>query len=217
MERSARRELPPRVLMLVTDGVRRRGPAAIEDIVRDAVRGGVNIVQLREKHMAGAELVELGLRVRDVIAGEALLFVNSDVEAAIALGADGVHLPDGAGSVAEVRARCGEGVLVSRSVHDAEAAVRAEREGADFALLGTVFETASKPGTRTIGVEGARAACNAVAIPVVAIGGITASNAARAIGAGAAGVAVIGALLDADDPLAAARSLAAAISIATPV
>ncbi len=184
---------------------------ALEDVVCEAVAGGVNVVQLREKTMPHEALVALCVRVRDAIAGRAVLFVNGDIDAAIALGADGVHLPEDGAAIADVRSRVGDGALISRAVHSVEAAVLAERDGADFVQIGTVFATASKPDRAGIGVEGVRAVCEAVRVPVVGIGGITASNAGDVLRVGAAGVAAIGAIFDADDVRAAAVALREAI------
>ena len=200
-------------LVLVTDGARLHG-RALEDVVRIAVAGGVQVVQLREKSLSHDALVELGGRVRDAIAGRALFIVNGDVDAAIALGADGVHLPEDGAAIADVRARVGPDVLISRAVHSVLAAVRAESEGADMVQLGTVFETASKPGREPIGIAGVRAVCAAVRIPVIAIGGITATNTGDVFAAGASGVAVIGAIFDGDEPRASAAALRVAIDAA---
>lgn len=207
-------ELPRPALVLVTDSARLRD-RALEDVVREAVLGGVSVVQLREKAMPHAALVALGARVRDAIAGRALFFVNGDVDAAVALVADGVHVPEDGPAIAGVRARVGGGVLISRAAHSVDAAVRAERDGADIVQLGTTFETASKPGRAAIGVEGVRAVCATVRVPVIAIGGITAANAGGVLCAGAAGVAVIGAIFDADDPRSAAAALRAAVASAS--
>ncbi len=209
------RSLPRPALVLVTDAARLRG-RAIEDVVTEAVRGGVNVVQLREKDWPSSAIVAMGARVRDA-AGGALLFVNGDVDAARELGADGVHLPEDGVAIADARARLGTGVLISRAVHSVDAAKRAEREGADLVQMGTVFETASKPGREPIGLEGVGAVCAAVRVPVIAIGGITAANAADVIRTGAAGVAVIGAILDGADPRSAAAALREAIDAATAV
>ena len=197
-------------LMLVTDSSRLRG-RALADVVRAAVEGGVTAVQLRDKMTSHDALLREGALVREAIGRRALFFVNGDADAAIALGADGVHLPEGGTPTAAVRARVGSAMLVSRAVHGVAAAERAEREGANIVQAGTLFETASKPGARTLGIDGLRALCDAVRVPVIAIGGVTAANAGRAIEAGAAGVAVIGAIFDADAPAAAARALRAAI------
>ena len=202
-------------LVLVTDAARLRGRAGrpvwdLAAIVSEAVAGGVNVVQLRERELSHHELVALGRRVRDAIAGRALLFVNGDVAAAMEIGADGVHFPEHALSDDAATGA----LLVSRAVHSVEAAVAAQRAGADLIQLGTVFETRSHPGVPTLGVDGLREACERVAVPVIAIGGITAANAADVTRAGAAGVAVIGAIFDADDPRAAAAELRAALAVA---
>lgn len=202
--------------MLVTDSSRRHerqpeGEQWVDDVVREAALGGVNAVQLREKHLAPIALVDLGLHVRDACTDRALFFVNADLGAALTLVADGVHLPEDGPSVAEARDRLGDRVLISRAVHSLDAAQRAEDEGADIVQAGTVFETASKPGAMTLGIHGLRAICEAVRVPVIAIGGITPDNAASVMAAGAAGVAVIGAIFDADDPRAAAAALHRAV------
>ena len=127
------------------------------------------------------------------------------------LRADAIHLPSNGPTIRAVRAELGDSTLISRAVHGAEEAVRAQDEGADFIVLGTVFETASKPGVRPIGLDAVCEVCARVRIPVIAIGGIDASNAAAVLRAGAAGIAVIGAVMDAHDPRAAASELRTAI------
>ena len=203
--------LPLPTLVLVTDAARLHG-RDLAQVVRQAVEGGVTAVQLRDKTASHEQLLEDGACVRDAIAGRAMFFVNGDVDAALALAADGVHLPERGPNVADVRARVGDAMLISRAVHSVASALRAEREGADIVQLGTVFETASKPGAAPIGLDGLRAACGAVGVPVIAIGGITPDNAAAVLRAGAAGVAVIGAIFDADDPRRAAAGLRAALA-----
>ncbi len=203
--------LPRPALILVTDSGHLRGRST-EDVVREAVLGGVDVVQLREKDRDHAGLVGFGARVRDAIAGRALFVVNSDVDVAFVLRADGVHLPeDSTASVSAVRAGLTDDALISRAVHSIDAAAQAERDGVDVVQIGTVFASQSHPGGATIGVEGVRAVCDAVHVRVIAIGGITAANAGDVVRAGAAGVAVIGAILDADDPRRAAAELRRAI------
>ena len=218
----ARAALPHPAIVLVTDSRRRQardqqGEEWIDDVVREAVLGGVNVVQLREKHLQSGELIARGLHVRDAIAGRALLFVNGNVEAAAALAADGVHLPEDGPPIDEVRGRVGETMLISRAVHSLDAAVSAEREGADVLQLGTIFETPSKPGVTPLGIDGLREVCASVSVPVIAIGGITPRNAGDVLRAGAAGIAVIGAIFDAGDPRIAARELSSAVAASTAV
>lgn len=219
MTRDARRMLPQPTLMLITQSTRRgedEGIRWMTDIVRDAALGGVNVVQLREKHLTRAHLIDAGLHVRDAITDRAMLFVNGDVEAAIALRADAVHLPEDGPAIAGVRDLVGADMLISRAVHDVDGAIRAVHEGADLVQIGTVFETSSKPGVTPLGVAGVRDVVEAVHVPVIAVGGITADNAGDVIRAGVTGIAVIGAIFDAPNPREAAaalkRGIAAAVS-----
>jgi thiamine-phosphate pyrophosphorylase len=197
-------------VVLITDSARLRGRAMV-DVVGDAVEGGVNIVQVREKHLATAELTELAASVRARIGDRALLFVNGDVDAALASGADGVHLPERGMSVVTARARAGD-LLVSRAVHSLQAAMNAQGRGADLVQVGTVFPTASKPEGRVAGLDLVFTVAARMRIPVIAVGGITPANASTVLSAGAAGVAVIGAIMDAASPRDAAAVLRAAVT-----
>jgi len=198
-------------LSLVTDRGRCRG-RPLEEIVALAIEGGVSLVQLREKDLPGGELYDLALALRAVVHGRGLLFVNERLDVAQACGADGVHLPERGLPIRVVRELAGESLLVGRSVHSVEAAVRAQREGADFVQVGTVFATRSKPGAEPAGLEIVQSVREAVSIPVLAIGGIDPTNASKVMSAGADGVAVISAIMDAQDPRAAARRLWEAVS-----
>lgn len=213
---------PPRIeqpaLVFVTDCQRLSpdGPA-IEDTVRQAVAGGVSIVQLREKALERPELLRLGARIRDAIGIGAMLFVNGDVEAARALEAEGIHIPSYGPTIRDVRRRLGGDIIVSLAAHSVDGARRAADEGADMIQIGTLFASRSHPDGRTLGLDALREACAAVApLPVIAIGGITADTAGEAIAAGAAGVAVISAIVDAHDPREAAAELRAAIAAVRP-
>jgi thiamine-phosphate pyrophosphorylase len=157
------------------------------ETARQAVAAGATVVQLRVKAPT-AEVVERGRGFRELLA---TFVVNDDVEAAIALGADGVHLGQGDGGAEAARSA---GLLLGRSASTLEQALAAD---ADYLGVGPVWETPSKhDADPAIGLEGLRAICDAVDIPVVAIGGIDASNAGECIRAGAAGVAVIRAATD---------------------
>lgn len=169
------------------------------------------MVQLREKDLPSGQLMDLALSLRRLTQGRALLFINDRVDVAVASGADGVQLGEDAMSVGDAR-KAGPGLLVSRSVHDAEGAVRAERDGADMLVAGTIFPSASHPEGRPAGVEFLRRLRSEVGVPYIAIGGVSDRNAPSAIGAGAGGVAVIGAIARSDDPRCAARGLATSIA-----
>ena len=178
--------------------------AIVEELetARAAVEGGATVVQLRRKGASSDELVESGRGFADL---EATFVVNDDVEAALRLGADGVHL--GRSDVGAERA-VAEGLLLGTSAASVEEAREGEAKGAAYVGAGPVLATPSKPDADpAIGLEGLAAICRAVSIPVVAIGGVDASNAADCIRAGAAGVAVIRAIRD-------ARALRAAIDAA---
>jgi thiamine-phosphate pyrophosphorylase len=170
--------------------------ALVEDLetARIAVEGGATVVQWRLKNAPTLDVVERGRATRSLCARNRVTFVvNDDVEAALMLGADGVHLgrdDEGADRAKEHGLLLG---LSASSVEEAKAAIQADYIGA-----GPVWETPSKTDTDPpIGLDGLRAISGAVSVPVVAIGGVDASNAAECIRAGAAGVAVIRAVRDA--------------------
>jgi thiamine-phosphate pyrophosphorylase len=162
---------------------------------RIAVEGGATVVQWRLKDVPRVDVVERGRATRSLCARFGVPFVvNDDVEAALMLGADGVHLgrdDEGAETAKE------HGLLLGLSAATLEEARAVDRQ-ADYIGAGPVWETPSKPDADpAIGLEGLRELCGAVSTPVVAIGGVDASNAADCIRAGAAGVAVIRAARDA--------------------
>jgi thiamine-phosphate pyrophosphorylase len=170
--------------------------ALVEDLetARFAVDGGVTVVQWRLKNVPTLEVVERGRATRSLCARHDVMFVvNDDVEAALQLGADGVHLgreDEGAERAKEHGLLLG---LSASSVEEAKAATRADYIGA-----GPIWETPSKTDADPpIGLDGLRAICGAVSVPVVAIGGVDIATAADCIRAGAAGVAVIRAARDA--------------------
>jgi thiamine-phosphate pyrophosphorylase len=165
--------------------------ALVEDLgaARVAVAGGATVVQWRLKGVPTIEVVERGRATRSLCARSGVTFiVNDDVEAALMLGADGVHLgreDDGAERARDQGLRLG---LSATSLYEA----RAYEGAADYLGIGPVWKTPSKADAApAIGLDGLRQICAAVSVPVVAIGGIDVSNAAACIEAGAAGVAVI--------------------------
>lgn len=200
-----RRWITPTV-MLISDRTL-LGERALEEVAAQAVRGGVNAVQIREKDLASCDLYELAMTVRAAIQGHALVLVNDRADVAAASGADGVHLPERCLPVHAVRTLVGDGCIVGRSVHSVESAIQAEREGADYVQVGPVFATQSHPDATPAGLELVRAVAEAVDVPIVGVGGIEPANVRDVIRAGADGVAVIRAVLHADDPAAAASKL----------
>ena len=202
--------LPVPHLMLVTDRALCGGPNGLVDAVVDAIRGGVDAVQLREKELPPGELLALACRLRPVTQGRALLIVNGSLEAALACGADGLHLPEAAPAIERPPAQ----FLVGRSVHSPDAARRAESEGADYVIAGPVYATRSHPSAEPAGPALIAAVAGAVRTPILAIGGVTAERVAEVIRAGAAGVAVISAVLAAPSSGEAARDLRGALKAA---
>jgi thiamine-phosphate pyrophosphorylase len=166
---------------------------------------------MREKDLGWGERNELAAALREATsAAGALLVVASDVGLALDCGADGVHLAEddpwpGAGSAARLG--------IGRSCHVRDQLVAAARSGAGWATYSPVFESASKPGYGPLlGLDGLTAGCRAEPdLPVLALGGVDATNAPSCMAAGAAGVAVMGAVMAADDPAAVVRRLAAAV------
>lgn len=194
------------LLCLVTDRTL-CGADALAATVDAAVSGGVDAVQLREKDLPAGELLKLALSLRRVTSGRAALIINDRLDVALASEADGLHLPEASISVTDARAVAPPDLVLSKAVHDPAGAAAADAEGADMLVLGTVFDTASKPGSAAGGLKLVREATRGVHAPVLAIGGISVANAGGVIDAGASGVAVISAIMAAADPEAAAREL----------
>jgi len=199
-------------LYLVTDRTR-TGGRPLPEVVEAAVRGGVDAVQLREKDLPAGALFELAreLRRRCTRHGVRLL-INDRIDVALAVGADGVHLPVDSFAAGDARALVGPGRLIGVSTHSLEQAQRASAAGADFVVFGPVFATPSKrPFGPPLGLEALAQAAGAVSVPVFAIGGVTAARADAVCRHGAHGIAAIAAVLEATDPTAAARALRRAL------
>lgn len=199
-------KIPTPCLCLVTDRDRVASGDLI-GVVSKAVDGGVEMVQLREKNHPAGKLLALARELRAVTRGKALLIVNDRVDIALLSGADGTQLGEKALDVASAKTLAGPDMLIGRSVHSVEGAIQAEAAGADFLVLGTIFQTSSHPGAQTGGLELVREASQRVALPVMAIGGVSEANAGEIIRAGAAGAAVITAISMADNPQNAASRL----------
>lgn len=200
--------------MLVTDR-HRAGRRPLLDSIALAVEAGVDAVQLREKDLPERDFYELALATHRVIRGRCPLLLNSRLDIAIIIGAQGVHLPEDGLPIEAARRLAPEQFLIGKSVHDLAGAIDAQREGCDYVQLGTIFVTDSKPGLRPAGLELVRATTAVLAIPCVPVGGIDASNAGDVIRAGAGGVAVVSAILQAEEPGAVVREIQAALAAAS--
>ncbi len=200
-------------LIVITDRAL-AGSRNVADIVGAALRAGAPAVQLREKSLPPRETLRLARRLRaDTEAAGSLFFVNDNVDLALAVGADGVHLGPGDLPVAAARRITPPDFLIGYSADDVAVARAAVADGANYIGCGTVFPTRTKPdaGT-TIGLDGLAAVVRGAGAPVVGIGGITAQRARHAFGTGAVGCAVVSAVMAHPDPARAAEELLRAAS-----
>ena len=177
--------------------------------VQAAVRGGVDIVQLRDKRTPREELLPLAMELKEICERAGALFtVNDDVELARLSGAAGVHLGQEDDPVASARKMLTSGAIVGRSVGSVNEALGAIWEGVDYLGVGTVYYTPTKPDATVTGSILLREVARlSPPIPWFAIGGVTLETARAVADAGAPGFAVVRAVLDAEDPEAAARKL----------
>jgi thiamine-phosphate pyrophosphorylase len=202
--------LPFPVLCLVTD--RRLGDeATLVDRIADAVLGGVDLVQLREKDLPGGRLLELAQQCKKAIGDSTLLVINERVDVADAVAADGVQLGEEALPLSEARKILGPNRLIGRSVHSLQGALQAQEQGADFLMVGTIFASRSHPGVTAVGPGLVRRIKSRCSLPLIGIGGIDAANAGPVMDAGASGVAVISSILASPNPREAARQIKQAI------
>ncbi len=194
-------------LYLITDRHQLPAGRTLFETVEQALKGGVRAVQLREKDLSARELLELALPLRELTRRyQARLLVNDRIDVALAAEADGVHLGRQSLPVAAARRLLGAGRLLGVSTHAPEEIAAAREAGADFVTFGPVYFTPSKAGFGPPqGLERLREACRQASLPVFALGGIGADQAAEVLAEGAAGIAVISAILTAPSPAEAAR------------
>ena len=181
--------------------------------VREAVHGGVTMVQLRDKDATPAARAELGRALMAALAGTGVpLVINDDLDAALAIGAHGVHVGQSDLSPHYVRERLGPDAIVGLSCETVAHAAAADPSVLDYVGIGPVFATSTKPDhAPAMELGGLAAARAATTLPAVAIGGIQDANLARVLAAGVDGVAVVSAICGQPDVRAAAAALAAAI------
>ena len=195
-------------LYVLTDR-RASGERSTVEVVRAVVRGGATAIQLRNKEASTRALVELGRALLDVTRPAGVpLIVNDRIDVALAIDADGAHVGQEDMPAPLARRLLGPERILGVSAGTVEEALQAQADGADYVGTGDVYGTPPKADAGVpIGVDGLAAVARAASIPVIAIGGIQAGNAAAAVAAGASGVAVISAVIGAADPEAAAREL----------
>lgn len=171
------------------------GRQSLSEQVEEALKAGMTMLQIREKDMAPLnfrqEIIKLKVLTRQY---HVPLIVNDEVEAALFCGADGVHVGQGDMGVAKARALLGPDKILGVTVKTPEQAIAAQAQGADYLGAGAVFKSATKKDAVSMDFNTLKAICDAVTIPVTAIGGITLDNMARLKGSGVHGVAVISAI-----------------------
>lgn len=176
------------------------GKQSLLEQVEAALRGGATCVQLREKTLSDEAFLAEALEVSQLCRRYGVpLFINDNVEVAIQCHADGIHVGQADMAAAQVRRRVGDDMMIGVSVHSVAEALDAVRDGADCLGVGAMFSTSTKADADVLPPGTLRAICDAVDIPVVAIGGITKHNIAQLAGSGVDGVALVSAIFSAPD------------------
>jgi len=188
-------------LYLITDRRLFTDNHSLFTAVEEALKGGVQAVQLREKDLEIRDLLRMAYSFRELTARyRAKLFINDRVDLALTVGADGVHLGGSSISAFAARKAAGEGMLIGVSTHSVAEAGKAEEEGADFVTLGPVFETPSKMKYgKPLGLGPLREGSAKISIPVFAIGGIQKERVKDTLESGAFGISLISAILGSED------------------
>jgi thiamine-phosphate pyrophosphorylase len=202
-------------LYLVTDRGLSRGRSTMA-IVSAAVAGGVTVVQLREKSAETREFVQEAMAIRGFLEERQIpLIINDRIDVALAVKADGVHLGQKDMPIELARNIVGPEMILGISAESVADAVAAQQAGADYLGVSPIYATPTKTDTApALGLEGLQQIRASVTLPLVGIGGLNAGNAARVIEHGADGVAVVSAIVSADNPAAAARELSGILTAA---
>lgn len=195
-------------LYAITDRKYLRDGMSLADAVELAIKGGAGIIQLREKHLKGDELKQLALSVQKVCDAYKVPFIiNDDVDLAIEINADGVHVGQSDMEMSAARTKLGPDKIIGVTAKTVEQAVNAEKAGANYLGSGAIFVTNTKADAKPLPLEDFNRICEAVSIPVVAIGGINADNVTYLKGSKQTGIAVVGGIFDSDDIEESARVL----------
>ncbi len=168
-------------------------------MVRQAVEGGTNMIQFRDRDMQEADRLHVAVKLREITENKALFIVNGDVDLAKKVRADGIHFPEKHVFDADSE-KLKKSFILGKSVHSLEMATKAASEGIDYLIVGTLFPSKSHPQGRSSGTKIIEDISRKVSVPLIGIGGISSQNCQKVIDSGASGVAVIGAISEADDP-----------------
>lgn len=184
------------------------GKQTLYQQVEDCLKGGATFVQLREKTLDEENFLKEAIEIQELCRRYQIPFVvNDNVEIALAMNADGVHVGQSDMEAGDVRSKLGEDKIIGVSAQTVEQALLAEARGADYLGVGAVFPTGSKDDADDVSHETLKAICEAVSIPVIAIGGIGAHNVKELSGTGICGIAVISAIFAQPDIESATRKL----------
>lgn len=196
------------LLYAVTDRHWLTEDETLYSVVEKALKGGATFMQLREKKLEEAKFMEEAKEIKALCAQYDVPFViNDNVDLAVSMDADGVHVGQSDMAAGDVRAKIGPDKILGVSAHTVEQAILAEAQGADYLGVGAVFPTGSKDDADEVRHETLKAICQSVNIPVIAIGGITEENTPRLSGSGICGIAVISAIFGQQDIEEATRVL----------
>ena len=199
-------------LYAVTDRAWLNG-RSLEQVVEEAIQGGATFLQLREKALETEVFLEEATVLKALCQKHQVPFViNDNVDIALAVDADGVHIGQSDLEAGKVRALLGPDKILGVSAQTVEQALLAEAQGADYLGVGAVFPTGTKADADAVCIQTLRDICHAVSIPVVAIGGITEENVTNLAGTGIAGVAVISAIFAAPNIPAATNHLKSTVN-----
>ena len=186
------------------------GNETLEAQVQKAIDGGATFLQIREKHMAHDDFIKEAASLKKLAAAAEIPFVvNDDVDVALAVDADGVHIGQSDGEAVKVRAAIGPDKILGVSAQTLDQALAAEAAGADYLGVGAVFATATKEDASEVSFETLKAICEKTTIPVVAIGGLNAGTIPKLAGSDVDGVAVISAIFSAENITAETQKLRA--------
>ena len=184
------------------------GDETLYQQVEKTLKGGATFIQLREKHLDDAAFLEEAVELKELCRRYHVPFViNDNVEIALKMDADGVHVGQSDMEAGNVREKLGPDKIIGVSAQTVEQAVLAEQRGADYLGVGAVFPTGSKDDADDVSHETLKAICEAVSIPVIAIGGISRNNVMELAGSGICGIAVISAIFAQPDIEAATKEL----------
>ena len=208
IDKDNRKELADSLLLYAVTDRHWLGERTLAEVVRESLEGGVSFLQLREKELDEGRFYEEAVELQALAAQYGVPFVvNDNVDIALRMDADGVHVGQSDMEAGDVRALLGPDKILGVSAQTVEQAVLAEKRGADYLGVGAVFPTGSKDDAEDVSHETLKAISEAVSIPVVAIGGITLENTPELGGSGICGIAVISAIYGQKDIKEAAARL----------